>query len=221
MKTKILLYVTMIAFVIAVCFGISKRNTYTDILSDPDYLNQVYVAEFPMALSDEAIDSFADTLAAEPYILEITPLDDLEYLYKCGRQYVEVSKVLKGDNIREGDRIYISSNRWQVVLDFSFPLLERGFVSFLEKDSTYLVFFCERIDSEKEPPVFLIPEEYIVTPVFAYEDREDIILPTNESSTYVPYPELKDNEYFVNSPEVEDCLRKLKKTVLERFRRFI
>lgn len=217
MKEKILLFGTMLIFIVAVGFGISKRKTYTDLLSSKDYLDSVYVAEYSFVLEEDDIDQIVEALDREPCILEVTPLEDIEYLYRCGRQYVEVTNVLKGDQIHVGDHIYIASNDWQVVFRSPFSIMERGFVSPMEQNFDYVVFLGEQVDEEKGVPIYLLPEEYYIAPVFACVDKEDIYFPVDEESTYVPYKEVRNNEYFAVSEEVDVSLRRLKGMVLEKY----
>lgn len=92
-----------------------------------------------------------------------------------------------------------------------------GFVNFMEEGEEYLLFLEEKVDTlDPSDNVYLVVDT-IVSPVFAYRDRNNIIVERDEEISYVPFSEVSQNEFFVNSNEVLDILTGLKHDLIEKF----
>mgnify|MGYP007025194961 FL=1 len=59
--------------------------------------------------------------------------------------------------------------------------------------------------------------ESLFRPVFCYEDIENKIVPVGEENTYVPYKDVKENEFFCTSEEGMKAWQDLKKNMLDRY----
>jgi hypothetical protein len=82
------------------------------------------------------------------------------------------------------------------------------------------VFCDEQISSGRDTPVYRLYDETRTTPVFCYETIENVIIPTREGeSTYVPYEQVRDNEFFANDKETLDAWDGLKGMMIRRYGR--
>jgi hypothetical protein len=62
-------------------------------------------------------------------------------------------------------------------------------------------------------------DEFYIAPVFCYEEHQNVIIPTSGDSTYVPYKEVMDNEFFVTSEETLQVMNALKNQMLSLYPR--
>lgn len=88
----------------------------------------------------------------------------------------------------------------------------------------YLVFITDKVDivdGKMEEPVFrLFP--YIMTPVFSYNEYENIAVPVeniDEEGTYVQYHLVSNNEFFATSDKGMQYLLDLKESILSIYPR--
>lgn len=214
MQRKIVLIITYLLFFISLGIGIHKRSTYTNITVDNEYLDTAYVAELPGTVLD--VQLLEEECMNAPIILQVKAKEDLEYLFYCGRQLVEVQKIWKGENIQTKQEIYIASERWAIRPDTENTYIERGFINFLEKDKEYLVFLEDEIESD-EVVTLRVLDSTIVTPIFSYEEHDNRIESTDGQSTYVPYRGVSENEFFVDSNETEELLNDWKTKMISCF----
>ena len=76
---------------------------------------------------------------------------------------------------------------------------EMGFVNLLKMDIEYLSFTSDKVNLlDKSLLVYWIYDE---TPIFSYEEIENSIAPIGEENAYVPYTEVKENEFSSTSEE--------------------
>ncbi len=141
-------------------------------------------------------------MSAIPFVLCVTPESELEYFFSGSRQQVAVEKVFCGFGLTEGDKIYLAFRTDIDVGEYG-TSVECGFVNFMEPGKNYLVFISEKIDvlKEEEYPVYRISDQFVFQPVFCYNnDFSKVVVPV-EIPTYVPYTEVKNNEFFATSEE--------------------
>ncbi len=216
MKMRILAGITALVVVGAGVFGVINRQTYTDITNEKNFMEKLQVAELPGQFAVTVCEEMQERLPQLPIILRVRFTDDVEYLFGTSRQKICVQEVYAGDDIRVGDTIYITTGKnvstmWEATA-------ELGFVNIPKPDCDYLVFLSGERDSlDKSLPVYDVYAESLFRPVFCYEDIENKIVPVGEENTYVPYKDVKENEFFCTSEEGMKAWQDLKKNMLDRY----
>lgn len=207
--------ISVIVLALAV-FGVIKRQSYTDISKNSVYLDNIQTAECPELYAKKGIDIMINSLPDSEIILRISIIGDIEHMFGFSQQKVCVQEVYKGKNLNKGDEIYITSKHWYLSLDDNPDSLERGYINIMRDEYEYLVFISNKINTfEKDyPSVYTLADNYFMAPVFCYEDIENVIIPPNNESTYVPYNKVKDNEFFATSEVVLDIWQKMKSNFL-------
>lgn len=217
MKRWILVGGTMLMILSAGVFGMVNRKTYTDITKEKNYLERLQVAEIPGEMAVSACSEMERQLPELPVILRVRFLGEVEYLFGTSRQKVCVQEVYAGDSLRKGDVVYVTAG-WNVVAEDGGGTAELGFVNIPKADSDYLIFVSNALETfDKSLPVYQIYDETLITPIFAYDDVENLVVPVGEESTYVPYRKVKENEFFSTSEEGMDAWGNLKRKMLEKY----
>lgn len=220
MIKKCLIALSGILVIGIVIWGICQKSTYTDIVSEDSYMDELLVAEMTEGLAQSLTEVLKTELPASPMVMRVTAMKDREYEGREGRQYVHVEKVYQGDTTYENKEIYITGGNWGVDAQY----IDLGFVNVMRVNEEYLVFITDKVDivdGKMEEPVFrLLP--YIITPVFSYNEYENIAVPVeniDEEGTYVQYRLVSDNEFFAMSDEGIQYLLDLKEDMLSRYPR--
>ncbi len=217
MKKSILIILTMLLIIAAGVFGIVKRRTYTNIIQEDNYMDKLQVAEIPGDIAIEVCKNMKKTLPNLSIILKVRFLDEVEYLFGTSRQKICVQKVYAGEDIEVGDEFYISADL-KIIMEEELSAAELGFVNLPRQDYDYLVFLSEKIDTWDESiPVYSIYDETPIVPMFCYEEFENVIYPVNEENTYVPYSEVKENEFFTTTEEGMEAWGNLKDYLLSLY----
>lgn len=77
-----------------------------------------------------------------------------------------------------------------------------GYVNFMKVGNKYLVFLSGIVgNAEDGTNVFRLQSGQFIAPVFSYKECENITYPISGESTYVPYIEVSDNEFFAVEAE--------------------
>lgn len=216
MKMRILAGITALVVVGAGVFGVINRQTYTDITNEKNFMEKLQVAELPGQFAVTVCEEMQERLPQLPIILRVRFTDDVEYLFGTSRQKICVQEVYAGDDIRVGDTIYITTGK--NVSTMGEATAELGFVNIPKPDCDYLVFLSGERDSlDKSLPVYDVYAESLFRPVFCYEDIENKIVPVGEENTYVPYKDVKENEFFCTSEEGMKAWQDLKKNMLDKY----
>lgn len=224
MKTVIrrylLLILTLCAFLAAMAFGIVKRQTYRDTLKQEDYLDQLLVGELGEDYLELQCANMQQSLPDAPIILRVETVGKIEHLFNVDRQRVVIRKVYAGAGLEAGEEVYLFSRHWQLSLDGYYDSLERGYVNILEVGTEYLVFAEEVLEDLKgDFPAVKLYDDFSITPVFCYEERQNVIIPVTGDTTFVPYKDVKNNEFFVTSEKALEMLEELKSRMLSLYPR--
>ena len=210
-----------LAVIAAAAWGISARGSYTDVTSEAGYLDGFVVAEMSEASCAVACEDMYASLDDSPVIVQVTCTGDIEHLFAASQQSVVVDKVFKGEGLSEGDEIYLTSSRWRVIYRDSYMdslhAIERGFVNILKQDEKYLAFISAKVAESDGRPVYMLSDVENVAPVFCYEDAQNVIAPVPLGNTYVPYSDVRDNEFFVTSQESLDMILGLKDEFIQKY----
>lgn len=228
MKVKIIRRIVAAVIVIGIAiWGLCQKQTYTDLLSQPEALNMLRVAEFPEALVPTVAEQALKELPESPIIIRATAMAEKDYLFSLNLQKVSVQQVYRGEGIEPGDEVQIALNTKFTInaqtiegMVADEKIAELHFVNEMEEGKDYLIFLEKKIDplDKREQRAIYRVVESVITPVFGYEERENKIVDVSESiSTYIDYKLVKDNEFFVTSQKTLDGFMELKKQLLAQF----
>ncbi len=221
MKVRYIWYATVLMLSAALGFGLYQKRTYTDIASDPVYLEEIYVAQAPEDIALRDCEKLEEELPSAPNIFRVRAKEAVEYIGGSGRQQAEITEIFRGSGLSVGDRIYLTSSKWSLRL-FSEPhSIERGFVNIMETDGEYLVFCRERLEDTGELlPIYslYLPEEgSAIAPLFALEEHRNKVGAMWVGTTYTPYREVRDNEFFAATCTALEAMEGLKAAMLDRY----
>ena len=119
-----------------------------------------------------------------------------------------------------GDEIYITANGWRAIIRKDGWSTERNFVNVMREGSDYLVFLRDYDKIRWDGcTVYYLDENRVIAPVFCYDDIPNIVIPKSGSDTYVPYSEVRDNEFFAASQAGLDAWLSLKQEMLAAYPR--
>ena len=208
-------------------WGLCQKQTYTNLLSQPEALNMLRVAEFPEALVPTMAEQALKELPESPIIIRATAMAEKDYLFSLNLQKVSVQQVYRGEGIEPGDEVQIALNTKFTInaqtiegMVADEKIAELHFVNEMEEGKDYLIFLEKKIDplDKREQQAIYRVVESVITPVFGYEERENKIVDVSKSiSTYIDYELVKDNEFFVTSQKTLDGFMELKKQLLAQF----
>lgn len=220
MKTGFRLAVPLTAGVIfaAAVFGIVKKQSYTNLTEQKNYMEQLQVAEIPAKLAVRSCSELALKLPEVPIILRVQAEEKIEHLFQAGRQKVCIQEVYAGEGVEEGEEVYLFSDHWRLSLTGEPDSVERGFVNVMEVGAEYLVFVTGQVQGlDTAVPVFELYDDSFIAPVFCYEDRDNVIIPVGEESTYVSYKDVRNNEFFAETEEALQAWEELKEKMISAY----
>ncbi len=218
MKLRGALIVTMAAFLLAACYGIFEKRTYTDITRDASYLETVYVAEIPENFALSCCEELRRILPEAPIVMKVSAVGELEHLARTSRQRVKVEAVFQGEGVREGEELYLTESRWNLYPNLYGFSMDRGFVNLMDTGQPYLVFVEGQVDGLGErTPVYELYGDTVIAPVFSYRTHENRIVETDGTSTYVPYHEVSGNEFFAETQAGVDAFLMLKEEMFSLY----
>lgn len=220
MRIRITAIIVAAVFCFSAIFGMVKRTTYTDITAQANYMDALQTAVLPEEMAVSCCEDMPKMLLDAPLVIKAKALGQVEQLFHNTRQKIQVEKVFKGSGIQEGSEVYVFSQEWSVSLSIEPASIECGFVDIMGEGEEYLIFLSGRtLNSKEGVPMYEIFWETAVTPVFCYKDREEKAVkydPKNDH-TYVPYREVKGNEFFCDSENGFKAWRELKKKMLREY----
>ena len=225
MRKHAFLLLVAALFVAAAAFGLYFRRTYTDVTAEENYLDQLVVGEMPQEIGVTVCREMKTELPAADLILRVSPVEELENHFGVSQQKVVVKEVFTGSALSVGDEIYLTIEGWLICAHGrERPLaLERGFVNVLRLGKDYLVFLKSGDElSYQGVPVYLLKDRGLlvpITPVFCYEEIDNVcVVPKGGATgTYVPYAEVRDNEFFGTTETMLEAWADLKAEMLLRY----
>lgn len=210
-KILILLSGLVLLVVVAIVIGIVTRKDYKQTINDDfkDVCITQLFSDVLLHLDGTMINTYAET---SNYILKVKCTEEPSFDFQTCTEYAEIEKIFRADgNLQEGEEIVISRSIYhyfskdsQVAGDNN--VINTGFVNFMKPGKEYLVFITDKLVTELyDYDVYRI-DGYSITPVFCYEDLENVIVPVNEydnSGNPVEYNLVRDNEVFVENEKIE------------------
>lgn len=220
MRQKLLVGLTICVYLAAMAFGMVKKQTYTDLAGQEDYLELVQVGEITEDIARIACAAMAESLPDSPIILRVEVTGGIEHLFQADRQRAVIRQVYAGSGLEAGDEIYVFSRHWQLSLGGEINSIERGYVNIMETGTEYLVFAeAVREGVGAGIPSVKMYDDFFVAPVFCYEERQNAIMPIMGETTYVSYKDVKENEFFAASEEALRILETLKRQMISFYPR--
>lgn len=211
-------FFTVCVFLAAMAFGIAKKQTYTDLTKQENYLEQLQVAELTENIAERQCFVMQQSLPNAPIILRIKATGEIEHLFQVDRQKAVIQKVYAGNGLEEEQEIYVFSDHWQLVLDENTDSLERGFVNIMETGTEYLIFAEELVEGERTDILSVkLYDDFYIAPVFCYKDCQNVVMPVMGDTVYVSYKDVADNEFFVASEEALQMVENLKEQMLQLY----
>ncbi len=218
MRQRLLLFFTICILLAVVTFGIVKKLTYTDLARQENYLAQLQVAELTEGIAEQECSVMSQSLPDSAIILRVEVTGEIEHLFQVDRQRAVIQEVYTGNGLEAGEEIYVFSRHWQLVIDGNPNAIERGFVNIMEVGTEYLI-FAEAVSEDMETGMVSIKlyDDFYITPVFCYDDRQNKIMPISGDTTYVSYKDVMDNEFFVTSEKTLQIMETLKSQMLSLY----
>lgn len=220
MRMRIMAIIITAVFCLSGIFGMVKRATYTDITAQDNYMDRLQTAVLPEEMAISCCEDVPKMLLDAPLVIKAKAVGEFEQLFHNTRQKIQVEKVFKGSGIQEGSEVYVFSQEWSVSLSLEPASIECGFVDIMGEGEEYLIFLSGReLDSKEGVPMYEIYGETIINPVFCYKDKEEKAVKYDEKNehTYVPYIEVKGNEFFCDSENGYKAWRELKEKLLREY----
>ena len=212
---RITIVLTLLGIIFASAWGISNRFSYTNITESPDFMMHFQVAEMSENLLASVSEQMKTDLPSSPIVLRVTPIGTIDCLFKTNRQLVKVEEIYKGEDISVGDQIYLTRGSWRLFFDDM--TANMGFVNVMEEEKDYLVFIEGKIRAlDSSERVYALADS-ILFPVFCYDTKKSKVIPINTSPTYVPYSDVKENEFFVCSQEALDSILEIKNYFIDLY----
>lgn len=207
-------------FVVCAVFGVSMKSTYTDLTAKDGYMMTMNVAELPEELAGNICDTMRELLPDSSYIIRVRGTGEERKIFHLFMQKVEIVDVIQAEEelLSAGEKIYITKSGWRYYFDLM--AMDYGFVNKMQEGKEYLVFLDSRKDTTLDRTVDLEVYdlgEYIVDPIFCYEELERVVAAVSGESTYVPYREVCENEFFACTDTAMDELLQLKADMMEKY----
>lgn len=223
MKTRYVLVLTGITFLVALCYGMYQKKFYKDYNLEEEPLNNFVVALVDEEFLDMQISIMEEELDSANIIIAAKCEDTFEYRFSCNTQEVSVEYVFKGDGLEEGDKIQIARNGTHIYMEqegfiAGMPSNDLGFVNEMVPGKTYLIFLDRKLNTFNEEEIYIQPEDFIVTPIFCYEDIPNVPCTSiDKIGNYAKYETVKENEFFITSEKGIEKMVALKEQFISKY----
>ena len=218
MRRYLLLILTICSVLAAMTFGIIKRQTYTDMTKEENYLAQLQIGELSENIAEIQYDRMRQSLPEAALIIRVEVTGEIEHSFKADRQKAVVREMYAGSGIEQNEEIYIFSRHWHLILDGNPNSIERGYVNIMDVGTEYLIFAEAVVENPAaDIPLVKVYDDFTIAPVFCCEERQNTAIPTGEENTYVPYQDVMDNEFFGTSERALQLMEELKAQMLQLY----
>lgn len=221
MKRGILFIITAGVILAAGIWGYSKKQTYTDITSEENYLDKMYVALLPEELTISDCKRLEEEMQHAPIVVKGKAIGTREEVFGTSQQKIEITKVFRGEDLQIGNEIYVCSENDNIIFWDEINTAECSFVNVMKKEKEYLVFLSGEIKTPYiQLPVYKYYGDTLILPAMCYDDEnmEQKIVPIGKENTYVPYLEVKNNEFFGVTEKAHEAWRQLKDKMFEVYK---
>lgn len=229
MKMKWLLLPLAALTAAAAVYGGSIRTTLTNDTVGANWADDFIVAEMPEGVGKTKIQAMEEHLPSAPHILRVEVLGELEMSAGEGQQRVKVAQVYAGEGLDVGEEFYLYHSAWWASFH-SGKSLGRGNVNFLQVGREYLVFLDGPVETlSSDLPVYGCMEGVrgpdgswidFMAPVFCYDHIDNVAVPiTGQWGSGVVYAQVRDNEFFGETEQLNQAWEQLKGEMLQKYPR--
>lgn len=204
--------ITLVIIIIELIIGVICRTTFTNY-NDLKYYNVALIEEEFLQDIQENLD---EQYEKSKYIVKVKCISDVTFSFLRTYQLVEIEKVFKGSELTKGEQINVSTYSSRIYFDDM--SVNMGFVNAMNKGEEYLVFLSEVKKSEEYATQIYLTPETIVTPIFAYDNHQNAIVPAKyEDYLIVNYTDVENNEFFATSEEGVSILNDVKQRLIRKY----
>lgn len=220
MKYKIYAVITIAICVFCAFVGVKVKSTYTNITQNPNFIMNMKVAELPEELAKDVTNDMKERLTDSDFIIRVRATGEERYIFHAFMQKAEVLQIYQSEDNgpKENQYIYVTKAGWRCYFDEM--SVEYGFVNKMQEGKEYLIFLDHKedssLDKDVEYDVYDLGE-YIIDPIFCYDEIQNKTVPTYGESTYVNYKDVCDNEFFVCTDEGMEYVLELKREMIEKY----
>lgn len=220
---KIILIIIFISFIMVYIYGLSQKNSYTNVWNSNKNKEQVIVGIIHEDDSD-IFEDFESKLDSCPIVLRIKALSSFEFYGREGRQKVEVITVLKGEeSLKSGDNIFLTSIQRTMIKSGDFFMLSTGYTNLMQKDEEYIVFVSGKADTKGfEENVYRIygDDTMFVCPIFQMTDNYNIIEKNKYvyGNDFVLYKDAEECELLTDSETLLNEFIEIKHNIIEKYK---
>ena len=147
----------------------------------------------------------------------VTPTKEMDYFFHSGCQEVLVQEVKKGPMELTDRIISLSFRSWSIVKYDKQITMQCGFVNRMQDGVSYLVFLEEPYEAANRKEIYPFCADNFLATMFRTDNAENVVCQTDAFTTYVPYQEVCNNEFFVTTEKGLDMLLGFKQKMLERY----
>ena len=200
----------------AAVFGILKKDEYENPMDDFEGVMVCQFYDELRSLIDEEGGILNTYMNDSKYILKVSPVSEAEFDFQTYSSDVKIEKIFRSEgDLEVGDTIKISIENFTFYADDK--TMSLGFANFMKPDNEYLVFLHDKLETEiYDYPVYRT-EGFSIAPIFNYKDLDNVIIEEGKvigNGTYCYYNDVKDNEFFVVSKDLEEEFRNFKYRVI-------
>ena len=217
------LIISICCIVVLMVIGLINKCSYKDFNKKENVLDDFVVGILPDDIATVQIEKMNNELDECRVIVAAECVEDALFRFGCITERVRVEQVFAGDDIQPGDVIDVGRASSCLFLDESMyvdekPLLNMGFVRWMKKGSTYLIFIEQEKETNEEYRLFVQPQSFLMAPIFEYEKTESSVLTGISSDSYENvYKDIKENEFFLMSEKTIEEMYELKNDLLARY----
>ena len=217
-NVKILAVMVTMVFLAAGIWGIWNKQSYTDVASEENPLEYFQVAPYSPQLTDMIWDgSLQDSVKEEAsYIVKVKAVEKLHLQFKDSTQKVVVEEVFWGSGLEKGDIIEVQKQGGRAYFDDNSWSMDMNFTNQMTVGEEYLVYLKNKVETFYPEDQIYQTVDFLISPIFAYREVENVL--PEQPARYVPYTELKDNEFFAMDEDVLAALEKFKDDLMEGYR---
>ena len=151
-----------------------------------------------------------------------------KYEFQNFQREVKVEKIYKGDITLEQKTIWVMKPSWCVFADYDLErektfdglYTELSFVNYMKPGKEYLLFLDQKVDTlavKDKTDIYQFSEDVLITPIFCYEDQNNVAAPARKEFTYVRYAEVAENEFFSTTEKGISAMDNLKNVMINQY----
>ena len=209
--------VTICCVLLFSVLGLACKRSYSDISAEPNFLDELLVAELSENNVNLACERISDELDNIPIVVCVTPVEEVEILFGSSQQLVRIKKVFKGESITVGEEVFLTGMCNGLIFWDDYTSIELRFINTLKIGKDYLVFITSEIEQDFESKSVYNVFSDMLAAVFCYDEINNDIVEPYLDGTYVPYRDVANNEFFATSLNGINAILKVKNEQLSNY----